>query len=366
MAEQSDKKSDERTVLLLPLRLARAEHQIPGALPLVGGPLAFAACEVTIRAGKTEILRATLPTSELRAWAQTQRPDDRDAIDERLSALTQPRARFAGLELDRPRIMGIINVTPDSFSDGGDRYDGGVAIDAGLAMLEAGADFLDVGGESTRPGAAPVSLEQELRRVLPVVRGLADKGATVSIDTRRAAVMREAAAAGARIINDVTALSYDPDSLPVAADLGLPIVLMHIQGEPQTMQKNPRYDDVTAEVFDYLCQRVMACEVAGINREMIAVDPGIGFGKTADHNLTLLDRLAAFHGTGCAVLLGASRKRFIGGLSRGEAPKDRLAGSLACALAGAERGVQLIRVHDVAETRQALILQQAIASAPTT
>ncbi|MBB3064787.1 MULTISPECIES: dihydropteroate synthase [Limibacillus] len=365
MTERSGGATLARTVLLLPLGLARGDHQRAGALPLVGGPMAFTHCEVTVRQGKAEIARAILPTDELLAWATLQCPLEKDTIAALLRNLTQPRAAFADLDLGRPKIMGIINVTPDSFSDGGDRYDGGVAIEAGLAMLEAGADILDIGGESTRPGAAPVSVEEELRRVLPVVRGLAERGAAVSIDTRRAMVMREAAAAGASIINDVTALSYDPDSLSVAAELALPVILMHIQGKPETMQKDPRYDDVTAEVFDYLCQRVAACEAAGISKDKIAVDPGIGFGKTVGHNLTLLDRLAAFHGTGCAVLLGASRKRFIGGLSRDEAPKDRLAGSLACALAGVERAVQMVRVHDVAQTRQALTLQQAIASAPS-
>jgi dihydropteroate synthase len=350
-------------VLLLPLGLAREGRALTTALPLAGSGLAFASCEVTILSGQRQLQRVVLPTDGVLAWAEAQAPDHREALEARLRALTAPRAAFAGLSMERPRIMGIINVTPDSFSDGGDRLDAGVAVEAGRRMLEEGADLLDVGGESTRPGSEPVAVEEELRRVLPVVRALAAEGAKVSIDSRHARVMAEAAAAGAAVINDVTALTGDPESLRVASASGLPVILMHMRGEPRSMQKDPRYGDVTAEIFAYLEKRVAACREAGIPLERIAVDPGIGFGKTIGHNLTLLDRLAAFQGLGCPVLLGASRKRFIGTLGQAEEPKDRLAGSLACALAGAERGVQMIRVHDVAETRQAINLQQAIAAA---
>ena len=264
------------------------------------------------------------------------------------------------MTLDRPRVMAVINVTPDSFSDGGDRLDSGRAIEDGLAMIAAGADLLDVGGESTRPGAEPVPLEEELRRVVPVVRGLASQGAVVSVDTRRAPVMAEALDAGAALVNDVTALAGDPESLPLVARAGVPAVLMHMQGEPGTMQTDPRYDDAALDIFEFLDARLAACEAHGIPRERLAIDPGIGFGKTLDHNIELLDQLALYHGLGCPLVLGVSRKSFIGRLSGGPAPKERMPGSLAAALAGVDRGAQIVRVHDVAETVQALEVWRAI------
>jgi dihydropteroate synthase len=297
-------------------------------------------------------------------------PLDPAALPPRLAAraelLGAARAPFAGVALDAPRIMGVLNVTPDSFSDGGDRLEAGRAIEDGLRMAEAGAAILDVGGESTRPGSEPVPLAEELRRVVPVVEALAKEGRTVSIDTRHAEVMRQAVAAGARIVNDVTALTGDPDSLAVVAALRVPVVLMHMQGEPQTMQRDPRYDDVALDVFDYLEARVQACLEAGVPRDRIAVDPGVGFGKTLQHNLLLLDRLALFHGLGCPLLLGVSRKSFVARLDRSEAAqvaKNRVPGSLAAALAGVQRGAQMVRVHDVAETAQALAVFEAVATA---
>ncbi len=269
-------------------------------------------------------------------------------------------ASFAGLSLARPLIMGIINVTPDSFSDGGLALDPAEAIARGRMLLDDGADILDVGGESTRPGAEPVPVEVELERVLPVVRGLAGGGAVVSMDTRKAQVMEAALAAGAAIINDVTALTGDRRSLEVAAENGAAVVLVHMRGVPGTMQDDPRYDDAAKEVFGYLSGRVAACEAAGIERSRIAVDPGIGFGKTVDHNTAILSRLDLYRELGCALLIGVSRKAFIGRLSKGEPPRQRLAGSLAAALAGVARGVHILRVHDVAETRQALDVWEAI------
>jgi len=267
---------------------------------------------------------------------------------------------FAGLSLDRPRLFGIINVTPDSFSDGGEALKSEDALDRGRAMLEAGADVLDVGGESTRPGARPVSIEEELARVVPVVEGLGRLGAMVSIDTRRSPVMRAAIDAGAKIINDITALTGDLESLGLAAESGLPVVLMHMQGEPATMQDEPRYEDPATDIHAYFTERLAACEKAGIGRERIAVDPGIGFGKTVGHNLKILSRLDLYRGIGCSVMLGVSRKSFIGTLSREEPPKDRVAGSIAAVLAAARQGVRLFRVHDVAETRQAFAVWEAI------
>ncbi|MEX0922779.1 MAG: dihydropteroate synthase [Rhodovibrionaceae bacterium] len=272
---------------------------------------------------------------------------------------------FAGFSLERrPLVMGIVNVTPDSFSDGGDRYDAAAAIAAGREMLEAGADILDIGGESTRPGAEPLGIEEECARVLPVVAALAEAGAAISIDSRHAMVMRAAMEMGARLVNDVTALTGDPDSLETVAELKVPVVLMHMQGEPRTMQSDPRYGDVVREVRDYLGRRAEACTAAGIAHHDIAIDPGVGFGKTVEHNLSLLRHLDSLAELGYPVLLGASRKAFIGKLSQGEAPKQRLAGSLAVALAAAERGAAILRVHDVAETVQALKIWRAIASAP--
>jgi dihydropteroate synthase len=331
-------------------------------LPLAGGARRFAACEAVLREDGRARAREVVPLAELGAWAARFGAETAAEAEALLARLSAPRPPFAGLDLGAPRIMGIINVTPDSFSDGGARFDAGRAVDDGLAMVEAGAAILDVGGESTRPGAAPVDVEEELRRVLPVVRGLAEAGALVSIDSRHATVMAAALDAGARMINDVTALEGDPESLALAAQRGAPVVLMHMRGEPGTMQADPRYDDAALEVYDYLEGRVAACEAAGLARADIAVDPGIGFGKTATHNLDILDRMALYQGLGCAVVLGVSRKGFIGKLSRGEAPKARLPGSLAAALAGVERGVQILRVHDVAETAQALALWRAIAN----
>lgn len=269
---------------------------------------------------------------------------------------------FAGIPLDPPIVMGILNTTPDSFSDGGDLRDARDAIARGLAMRAAGAAILDVGGESTRPGSDPVPIDEELRRTVPVVRGLAKEGAIVSIDTRHAAVMRAAIEAGARIVNDVTALAGDRDSLAIVAESDASVVLMHMKGEPKTMQQDPRYDDVVREVRDYLARRIEACLAAGIDRSRIAIDPGIGFGKTLAHNLQLLNRLDALAELGCAVLIGVSRKSFIARAAGPAEPKERLGGSLAAALAAVDRGTSIVRAHDVAETVQALAIWRAIAA----
>ena len=255
---------------------------------------------------------------------------------------------------DRPLIMGVVNVTPDSFSDGGQHASSAAAISHGRRLAAEGAEILDIGGESTRPGAAPVPVDEELRRVLPVVEALAAAGHRVSIDTRRARVMREAVAAGALIINDVSALTGDDESLAVAAHSGAVVILMHMQGDPTTMQANPSYGDVVAEVADFLGRRVAACRAAGIARERLCIDPGIGFGKNVAHNLALLRHLPRLRQTGVALLIGASRKSFIARLSRGAPAEQRVPGSIAVALHAAERGVDMLRVHDVAATIQAL------------
>ncbi len=272
----------------------------------------------------------------------------------------RPPASWPGLLAAPPILMGVVNVTPDSFSDGGDFLRQDLAVEHGLALAAAGAAVIDVGGESTRPYAEPVPVDMELARVLPVIRRLAADGLTVSIDTRHAAVMAAALDAGAAIVNDITALAGDPDSLGVVAAAGCPVVLMHMSGTPRTMQVAPRYDDVGAEGADHLAGRIAACEAAGIDRARIAIDPGIGFGKTVAHNLELLRGLGRFAALGVPVLVGTSRKSFIGALAGGVGPKDRLAGSLVTAVHAARCGAQILRVHDVAETAQALAVAGAL------
>ncbi|MCR4378904.1 MAG: dihydropteroate synthase [Rhodospirillales bacterium] len=269
---------------------------------------------------------------------------------------------FAGLSLNRPLVMGVVNATPDSFSDGGEAYRFDDALARAYRMLEDGADIIDIGGESTRPGAALVSIEEEIRRTVPVVERLARDGAKVSIDTRHADVMQAALDAGAVILNDVSALS-GPGALAVASCSNAAIVLMHMQGEPGTMQANPTYADAPGEVLAYLKSRVAACEAVGIDRARIALDPGIGFGKTAAHNLQILKRLDLYQDLGLPLLLGVSRKSFIGQVAEQSDPQRRLPGSLAAALWAVEQGAAIVRVHDVAETVQALKVWAAIKSA---
>jgi dihydropteroate synthase len=281
-----------------------------------------------------------------------------DTLAAQWAALTAARAPLQlgerTVRLDQPQVMGIVNATPDSFSDGGQFADAAAAAEAGARMAAEGAAIIDVGGESTRPGARSVWEGDEIERIAPVIRKLAAGGAAVSVDTRKADVMTAAVQAGARLINDVSALTYDERSAQVAATLNVPVVLMHHQGDPQTMQDDPRYDDVLVEVYVWLEERIAAAVGAGISRDRILIDPGFGFGKNVGHNLELMNGLALFHSLGCPLVLGASRKRTIGALSN-EAPADRrLAGSLAFALKAVEQGAQLIRVHDVAETVQAL------------
>jgi len=273
-------------------------------------------------------------------------------------ALTSPRQPLQlgerTIRLDQPQVMAIVNATPDSFSDGGQFADAAAAAEAGAQMSAEGAAIIDVGGESTRPGARLVWEGDEIERVVPVIRQLAGGGAAVSVDTRKADVMTAAIEAGARMINDVSALTYDDRSAGVVAASGVPVVLMHHKGAPETMQDDPRYDDVLVEVYEWLEERIATAEEAGIKRERILIDPGFGFGKNVAHNLELMNGLALLHSLGCPLVIGASRKRTIGALS-GEAPPDRrMAGSIAFALKAVEQGVQVVRVHDVSETVQAL------------
>lgn len=256
--------------------------------------------------------------------------------------------------------MGIVNVTPDSFSDGGRWFDGAAAIAHGRRLAEEGADILDVGGESSRPGAQPVSVEEELRRILPVIVGLADLGVPISVDTTKPEVMRRATAAGATLINDIAALRA-PGALDAAAASGAAVCLMHMQGEPDTMQASPAYVDVVAEVHAFLAARVAVARAAGIAAERIVVDPGFGFGKRLEHNLVLLRQLGRFGDLGACVLAGLSRKSMLGELT-GRPVGSRDTASVAAALIAARNGARILRVHDVAATRDALAVWSAVAS----
>lgn len=273
------------------------------------------------------------------------------------------KTRHATIALgQRTLLMGIINVTPDSFYDGGRRLDAGRAIADGLALIEEGADIIDIGGESTRPGARPVPEQEELERVLPVIRGLRSvTKVPISIDTYKASVAQEALHEGADIVNDVSALRFDAEMAALAAAEKVPVVLMHMLGTPRTMQSEPRYDDVLREVIDFLAGRIQFATQAGIERQNIIIDPGIGFGKTLDHNLALLRGLPAFAPLGQPLMVGASRKAFIGRILGTEADQ-RLEGSLAAAVAAVMGGADIVRVHDVKETRRAIRVADAIRS----
>lgn len=314
------------------------------AKPLAGGPVAFTHCELLNPDDSGEHRFSVKPNA---------------SVDGDLSSLVSARHPFAGHDLSRPVIMGVVNVTPDSFSDGGDHSDAKDAIDHALKLVEDGADILDIGGESTRPGAAPIGTAEECDRILPVVEAAVAAGVTVSVDTRRAETMRAAIAAGASIVNDVTALTGDPESLSAIAETDASVILMHMQGTPETMQNAPAYRLASFDIFHWLKTRIEACEATGISRDRIAVDPGIGFGKTDIHNMEVLGRAAVFHGLGCAVAIGVSRKSFIGRIAAVEVPKDRLPGTLAATGTALARGIQIHRVHDVADVRQAFAIWRA-------
>ena len=318
---------------------------------LAGGLNFFASVELLRVEGNRRVSTELLPVEGVE-----DRLDDDTAVQ--WKALTAPRQPMQlgerTVRLDQPQVMGILNVTPDSFSDGGQLADASSAVEAGVQMASEGAAILDVGGESTRPGAQAVWAQDEIERVRPVVERLAAGGSAVSIDTRKSEVMTAALQAGARLVNDVSALTFDPRAAEVVAASGAPVILMHHLGSPETMQQDPCYDDVLVEIYLWLEKRIAAAEAAGIDRSRILIDPGFGFGKTVAHNLELMNGLALFHSLGCPLVVGASRKRTIGALSN-EAPADRrLGGSIAFALKAVEQGAQIVRVHDVPETVQAL------------
>nr|WP_174824947.1 dihydropteroate synthase [Ruegeria arenilitoris] len=314
-----------------------------GALPLAGQSLWFTHAECLQRdAGPRVVAVADIPET----W---------------LDRLTQPRAAIAGLDMARPQIMGILNATPDSFSDGGKHNTPEAACAAAQEMVAHGATILDIGGESTRPGADFVPEDEEIARTQPLIRVIrAETPALISIDTRKSAVARAAVEAGAGLINDVSGFTFDPALGAFCAEINASVCVMHMQGDPATMQDNPTYDDILLDVYDFLSGQVARLEDLGLDRGRIIVDPGIGFGKTEDHNLTLLRNLSLFHGLGCPILLGVSRKGFIGRIGAEPRKDARAPGSIAVALAGLSQGVQIIRVHDVAETAQALRLWAAV------
>lgn len=316
-----------------------------GAVPVAGGPLWFTHAEALDRATSSRIV----PVAEI--------PPDT------LDRLTARRAPIAGLTFDRPHIMGILNVTPDSFSDGGQNYAVKDAVASAHAMSAAGADILDVGGESTRPGAETIDPETEIARTQPVIAALSPALAVpISVDTRKATVADAALRAGAALVNDVSGFTYDADLAPLCAAFEAPVCVMHAQGDPTTMQENPVYDDVVTDVYAFLSARIDALVALGVRRDQIIVDPGIGFGKTLAHNLALLRNIAVFHGLGCPILLGVSRKRFIGEIGNAPNAADRAPGSIAVGLAALTQAVQILRVHDVEQTAQAVNLWTAARS----
>ena len=318
---------------------------------LAGGLNWFSAVEFLSIDGNRRVAAELVPVGEIEQHLDEEARTQWEALTAKRAPLQLGERT---VRLDQPQVMGVLNVTPDSFSDGGRFADAAAAAAAGAEMAEYRAAIIDVGGESTRPGAKPVWEGDETERVVPVIRQLASGGATVSIDTRKSEVMTAALSAGARLINDVSGLTFDPRSPDVVAAAGVPVVLMHHQGDPETMQHAPRYDDVLVEVYLWLKERIAVAEAAGIALSNILIDPGFGFGKSVAHNLELMNGLALFHSLGCPVVVGASRKRTIGALS-GEAPADqRLGGSIAFALKAVEQGAQIIRAHDVFETVQAL------------
>lgn len=314
-----------------------------GALPVAGGPGWFYHVECLRRDTKPKVVTV---------W---------DVPQDTLDAISMPRADVLGLSMSTPKIMGILNVTPDSFSDGGVHEAPSQAVRRGHEMIVNGADMIDIGGESTRPGAATVSVESEVARTEPVIRALRHASdVPISIDTRKSSVADSAIQAGANMVNDVSGFTYDRALGAYCARKGLPVCVMHAQGDPETMQFEPRYDDVLLDVYDFLAAQVIFLIGLGIPKDLIVVDPGIGFGKKLPHNLALLNRISLFHTIGCPILIGVSRKKFIGELSGVATPSERVHGSVSIALSAAAQGVQFLRVHDVRATRHGLDLFEAV------
>jgi dihydropteroate synthase len=339
---------------LRPTAFVDGPYDAPGvAAQLAGGLCWFSKVQVIGQRGGKRVASTLVDVADMPGVLQRL-----PALAPIWQALTRARALLAlgtqTLRFDHPQLMGVLNITPDSFSDGGAYMSAADALAQASLITKAGAALIDVGAESTRPGAKPVSAAEERTRLEPVLAPLCALGTPVSLDTRKAEVMHYGLQNGVALINDVSALTFDAQSLGVIKAADCPVVLMHMQGEPGSMLNNPSYEDVLLEVYDYLAARIDACVAAGIARDKIIIDPGIGFGKHLRHNLDLINGLSLLHGLGCPILLGVSRKRMIGALSQEEDTEDRLAGSLALAQAGLAQGVQLLRVHDVAAHAQML------------
>ncbi len=313
------------------------------ALSFAGGPLWFSHAEKLSRSEPDLVLPAQeVPSNWLKTW-------------------TCRRPPIMGMSFAMPKVMGILNVTPDSFSDGGQFAKSESAFREAREMVKAGADIIDVGGESTRPGADLIASDVEIDRTVPVIKQVSQNlSKPISIDTRKAAVAKAAVAAGAGLVNDVSGFTFDDALLEFCASKKLPVCVMHAQGDPTTMQDQPNYADVLLDIYDFLHSQIAKLITAGISKDAIIADPGIGFGKTLQHNLTLLNKISIFHGLGVPILLGASRKGFIGKVSGEQDAQNRVGGSIAAALTAVSQGVQIVRVHDVSQTRQALTVWQSI------
>ena len=324
---------------------------------LAGGEYSFNEIEIILR-DEHNLCAFKSSIDSARKWALAE--GCLEKLDASIFKITSRRSGVISSERRGPLLMGVVNTSPDSFYANGSNSTSKLAISLAHSLIAEGVDIIDIGGESTRPGSNAISTSEELNRIIDVIRNVKGFGVPISVDTKKAAVMEAAISAGASIINDVTALTGDPRSLMVAAKLSVPVILMHMQGNPITMQKNPQYDNSLLDVFDYLQWRFSICLKAGLLPGNLIVDPGIGFGKNDDHNLSILRRLSLFHSLGAPILLGASRKSLIAGLSNGESANERLPGSLTIGLLAADQGVQILRVHDVAETKQALLVKRAL------
>lgn len=365
-----DQIPDGSTLYVRPVGSVSAAHLPPErALIFAGGRARYAGAIIYARAEDKTVAAGYVGAAAIHAFINTADTAAAAKLKARLDTLAAPRPALQvdggrQLPFTRPIIMGVLNVTPDSFSDGGNFIDADKAVRHARAMMAAGADIIDIGGESTRPGATPVWEGEEADRIVPVIERLADERALLSVDSRNAFVMEKALTAGAHIVNDVSALTHDPESMALVAMTGAPVVLMHAQGDPRTMQDDPHYDHALLDIFDYLEARIEICLRAGIARDKIIIDPGIGFGKrVVRDNLALINGLILFQTLGCPVLLGASRKRFIGAITGIEDASERVSGSLAAALKGVIEGADILRVHDVAETAEAMKMAQAFADA---
>lgn len=357
-------RSDTDKIYVQPLGLLRGfTHCEQVFKKLVGGDIYFSAVKIITRTAQG-INEEIVSVSDLENFLERKSSSVRAEIKRLLSkieSLRPPLELNGGLVINwqEPVIQGVLNVTPDSFSDGGEHAELAKALSHARQMVGAGADIIDIGGETTKPGAKAVSIEGEKSRVLPAIKDLAALNVPLSIDSRNAEVMKDAILSGAHIINDVSALSHDPMSSSVVKDVDVPIILMHAQGSPETMQDDPQYDHVLLDIYDYLESKIRMCIDAGIANDKIIVDPGIGFGKTVEYNLEIINGLAIFHGLGVPLLLGTSRKSFIGKISGEDVAAKRIPGSIASMLLCLEQGAQIVRVHDVEQTRQAISVWRA-------